>query len=218
MSKSPMGYIYPKRIQAILRGETPKISVSMYVDEVSENLKPGDTWEDADGNKWKINKYGDKIRESVMQEARMPWFCPKCGLIMSKRLDDKMYWSQGMCFECVLKRDQKMGIEGTFEAFQKKYINDRKIGFLKDAKIEIKKYLGDLSNIKNFVNEDGTLEEWTGSSDKVREFLENEVIEIEESLIKLGTKHSEKSKKKMSESHQGQIPWNKGRSNLMENK
>lgn len=185
MSKSPMGYIYPKYIQAILRGETPKISVSMYVDKASENLKPGDTWEDAEGNTWKINKYGDKIRESVMQDARMPWFCPKCSLIMSKRLDDKMYWSQGMCFECVLIRDQKMGLEGTFEAFQKKYITERKIGFFKDARIEIKKYLEDLSNTKNFVNEDGTLEEWVGDMGKVRTFFKKELGEIDKTLLKL---------------------------------
>lgn len=185
MSKSPMGYIYPKRIQAILRGETPKISVSMYVDEASENLKPGDTWEDAEGHKWKINKYGDKIRECVMQEARMPWFCPKCDSIMSKRLDDKMYWSQGMCFECVLKRDQKMGLEGTFEAFQEKFITDRKIGFFKDARLEINKYLEDLSNTKNFVNEDGTLEEWVGDMGKVRTFFEKELGEIDKTLLKL---------------------------------
>lgn len=182
-----MGYIYPKRIEAILRGETPKISVSMYVDKISEDLKPGDTWEDADGNEWKINKYGDKIRESVMEGARMPWFCPnpKCGRLMNKRLDDKMYWSQGMCFECVLIRDQKMGLEGTFEEFQRKFITDRKIGFLKDAQIEIKKYLEDLSNTKNFVNEDGTLEEWVGDMGKVKTFFETEIEEIDKTLLKL---------------------------------
>lgn len=192
MSKSPMGYIYPKYIKSILRGETPKISISMYVDKVAENVKPGDTWEDEEGHTWKTNKYGDNIRECVMQEARMPWFCPNCGLIMNKRLDDKMYLSQGMCFDCVLLRDQKMAIEGTFEAFQEKYINDRKVGFLKDARLEIKKYLGDLSNTKNFVNEDGTLEEWVGDMGKVKTFFQKELEEIDKTLLKLENKNGEK--------------------------
>lgn len=177
-----MGYIYPKVIQAVLRGETPKVSVSMYVEKATENLKPGDTWEDSDGRKWKINQHGDKIKETIMGEARMPWFCPNCELIMDKRLDNKMYWSQGMCFDCVLKRDQKMAIEGTFDAFQKKFLTDRKIGFFNDAKIEIKKYLSGITDSQNYINEDGSLEEWVGDMDKVRDFLKNELKEIDKSL------------------------------------
>ena len=140
MSKRKMGYIYPQVIKSILRGETPKTSISMYVEQAAKDLKPGDTWEDADGRKWKINEHGTKVRESVLQNARMPWWCPNCEKIMNKRLDDKMYRSQGMCFDCVIRRDTDMQIAGTFVEFQKKFVTERIVGFLKDAKIEIKKY------------------------------------------------------------------------------
>ncbi len=179
-----MGYIYPKVIKAILRGETPKISVSMYVDKAAKNLKPGDTWEDEYGKKWTIDEHGTKIKESIMQGARMPWFCPSCDGLMNKRLDDKMYWLQGICFDCVIRRDTDMQIAGTFENFQKKFLTDRIIGFLKDTKIEVKRYLKNLSDKQEFINEDGSLEEWTGSVQKVRDFFEKELIEIDKALVK----------------------------------
>lgn len=187
MSERKMGYIKPQVIRSILRGETPKISVSMYVEkaeQAAKDLKPGDTWEDAEGRKWKINEHGSKIRESIMQGARMPWFCPNCENIMNKRLDDKMYWSQGMCFDCVIVRDTDMQIAGTFDAFQKKFVTDRIVGFLKDAKIEIERYMDGLSDKQEFVNEDGSLEEWTGDIQKVRDFFEKELIELDKALIK----------------------------------
>lgn len=188
--KNKMGYIYPRAIQAILRGETPKMSVSMYVEkaeQAAKDLKPGDTWEDAEGRKWKINETGTKVRETIMDGARMPWWCPKCEKIMNKRLDDKMYWSQGMCFDCVIKRDTDMQIAGTFGGFEQKFLTDRIIGFLKDAKIEIERYMEGLSDKQEFVNEDGSLEEWTGDVQKVRDFLEKELTEIEKALIKAET-------------------------------
>lgn len=182
--KNAMGYIFPQVIRSVLRGETPKTSISMYVEKEAENLKPGDTWEDADGREWYINEHGTKVRKSILQSARMPWWCPKCEMIMNKHQDEKFYWSQGMCMNCVTRRDTDMKIDGTWEAYEKKVISDKVTGFLKDAKKEIVKYLESLSDTQTFVGEDGELEEWTGDVTQLREFLENEIVEIDKSLKK----------------------------------
>ena len=38
----------------------------------------------------------------------MPMFCPKCDVIMKKRLDNKFWSMFGHCFDCQLKIENKM--------------------------------------------------------------------------------------------------------------
>ena len=68
-------------------------------------------------------KSGDKISQmsDVMQEARMPLFCPKCKKVMKKRLDNKM-WNiyNHLLFDCQSKFENKLRIEGKYEDWEKK--------------------------------------------------------------------------------------------------
>ena len=77
---------------------------------------------------------GDKISRlsDVMKEARMPMFCPKCDVIMKKRLDDKFWNMYGHCFDCQIKVENKMRIDGTYEAWEKEKIKQNKISFIKE--------------------------------------------------------------------------------------
>jgi len=77
---------------------------------------------------------GDKISRlsDVMKEARMPMFCPKCDVIMKKRLDDKFWNMYGHCFDCQIKIENKMRIDGTYEAWEKEKIKQNKISFIKE--------------------------------------------------------------------------------------
>ena len=77
---------------------------------------------------------GDKISRlsDVMKEARMPMFCPKCDVIMKKRLDNKFWNMYGHCFDCQIKIENKMRIDGTYEAWEKEKIKQNKISFIKE--------------------------------------------------------------------------------------
>ena len=77
---------------------------------------------------------GDKISRlsDVMKEARMPMFCPKCDVIMKKRLDRKFWNMYGHCFDCQIKIENKMRIDGTYEAWEKEKIKQNKISFIKE--------------------------------------------------------------------------------------
>ena len=79
-------------------------------------------------------KSGDKISRlsDVMKEARMPMFCPKCDVIMKKRLDNKFWNMYGHCFDCQIKIENKMRIDGTYEAWEKEKIKQNKISFIKE--------------------------------------------------------------------------------------
>ena len=77
---------------------------------------------------------GDKISRlsDVMKEARMPMFCPKCDVIMKKRLDNKFWNMYGHCFDCQIKIENKMRIDGTYEEWEKEKIKQNKISFIKE--------------------------------------------------------------------------------------
>ena len=77
---------------------------------------------------------GDKISRlsDVMKEARMPMFCPKCDVIMKKRLDNKFWSMYGHCFDCQIKIENKMRINGTYEEWEKNKVRENKISFIKE--------------------------------------------------------------------------------------
>jgi len=86
------------------------------------------------GYKGKEQESGDQISRlsDIMKEARMPMFCPKCDVIMKKRLDDKFWSMMGHCFDCQIKIENKMRIDGTYEEWEKNKIRENKISFVKE--------------------------------------------------------------------------------------
>ena len=86
------------------------------------------------GYKGKEQESGDQISRlsDIMKEARMPMFCPECDKIMKKRLDDKFWMMFGHCFDCQIKIENKLRIEGKYEEWAEKKIRKNKIAFIKD--------------------------------------------------------------------------------------
>ena len=86
------------------------------------------------GYKGKEQESGDQISRlsDIMKEARMPMFCPNCDVIMKKKLDNKFWSMFGHCFDCQLKIENKMGIDGTYKEWEKNKIKENKISFVKE--------------------------------------------------------------------------------------
>ena len=70
----------------------------------------------------------------------MPWFCPKCDKVMKKRLDDKMWFLHDHCFDCQLKKEHKMRVDGTYDEWKEKKIVADKLAWIRDQKIMIKEF------------------------------------------------------------------------------
>ena len=87
-------------------------------------------------------KHGDKIDRlsEVMKEARMPWFCPSCKKAMKKKLDNKFWRINGHCFDCQIEMENKLRINGEYEQYAKKKINENKKSYLKDLKQSIEEF------------------------------------------------------------------------------
>ena len=111
-----------KAMQSILRGEAPEKRIMVGYQ----------------GDK-KVTNHGDKISElsEIMQEARMPWFCPSCKKTMKKRLDNKMWLLYTHCFDCQIKLENKMRIEGTFNEWAQQKVIANKLSWIREQKQQL---------------------------------------------------------------------------------
>ena len=192
-SSRPMGYIYPKRIQEILKGGNPLIKVGWNKNldgndvEYKENKhEVGDRWIDADGKEWE-QKEGYTISvPRYIEEARVPYACPKCSKDMydkEQKLNIKFYWIRGHCFDCQLKEETQVRVSGNWKKYEQTILIQNIMSFLNDSKKEILEYLPKITNKFEYVTEDGKLESWEGDMSGVKTFLEKELAIINDDLV-----------------------------------
>ena len=119
-------------LQSILRGETPERRIFV----ANEDLE----------FKKKLNKEKEEEKKRIdekfeaTKEARVPWFCPECTRIMKKRLDDRMWYLYGHCFECQVRVENKMRIEGTYDEWAEKKIIANKLAWITEQKQSIEEF------------------------------------------------------------------------------
>ena len=121
-----------KALQTILDGGTPerKIYIAKEDMEYKKSIQEKNRKEQE-----RINR-----KFEATKEARMPWFCPKCDKAMKKRLDDKMWFLHDHCFECQLKKEHKMRLDGTYNEWAEKKEIANKLAWIRDQKILIKEF------------------------------------------------------------------------------
>ena len=119
-------------LQSILRGEAPEKRILVAKEDLEFKKK-------LSREKEEEKKRIDEKFEAT-KEARVPWFCPECTRVMKKRLDDRMWYLYGHCFECQVRVENKMRIEGTYDEWAEKKIIANKLAWLKDQKQSIEEF------------------------------------------------------------------------------
>ena len=169
-------------LQSILRGETPERRIFV----ANEDLE----------FKKKLNKEKEEEKKRIdekfeaTKEARVPWFCPECTRVMKKRLDDRMWYLYGHCFDCQVRVENKLRIEGTYDEWAEKKIIANKLAWLKDQKQSIEEFKKqDKVEFWEQIRPDGysvDKETWNADFDKVKKEAD-EALEylqkIEDSLL-----------------------------------
>ena len=161
-----------KAMQSILRGETPEKRIMVGFDKKTE--KQGD----------QIDRLSD-----IMKEARVPWFCPKCKSVMKKRLDERMWYLHGHCFNCQITMENRMIIDGTFDDWEREKVKQNKLAWIHDKKQELIEFKNQKPmEAYNQISPDGhsvEKEKWTQNFEELKKQA-NEALEhlekIEESL------------------------------------
>lgn len=152
--------------------------------------KVGEVWIDEQGKRCE-QKEGYITRESqnaeVFNQLRNELYdektCPKCGKLMTKRLDKKYFLWHQKCMDCVIEFETRLRIQGKFEEYEKQRIKNNIDSFLNDATKE-KEFIKDaLCKDYEIVLENGDIEKWTGAK-IAPELVESEFIKFKERLYK----------------------------------
>jgi hypothetical protein len=145
-----------------------RIQVGFDGDKKEENIdrQVGEKWFDSDGNEWEQKK-GYKVKLGKVWQQELHEYlnsfpnCPKesCTCGMPKRLDEKMKKIHGMCFDCVVKMEHKIRIEGKWQEYEKTKMKENALAWLKEAERDKNLIVEELSRLE-FANEFGDVEKW----------------------------------------------------------
>ena len=152
-------------LQSILRGETPEKRILVAKEDLEFKKK---LRREKEEEKKRIDE-----KFEATKEARMPWFCPECDKIMKRRLDNKMWYLYGHCFDCQIKIENKMRIDGTYDDWAEQKVIANKLAWIKEQKQAIEEFKKQKSpEFLQQVRPDGysvDTEKWNMDMSKVQE-------------------------------------------------
>ena len=96
----------------------------------------------------------DKIKDMVL----MPLSCPNCGGLMKMHDIEKKMWAiHKTCFDCVLKKETQIKIEGKWEEYERSMMNANKNAMVEDLEAAMEEWF---TQSDTFVTEQGDVESW----------------------------------------------------------
>lgn len=113
-----------KNISRVARGDKVEKKIYVQMEDVDEKKKRQE--------QIKLDREKSSQRSEALSEARTPWFCPSCKKVMKHRNDDKMYRLNGHCFDCQVKFENKLRIEGKYEDWSKKRVLNNKLAWVNE--------------------------------------------------------------------------------------
>ena len=161
-----------KRMRNIIAGNAnDRTQTQVGWEKINHDHQEGDVWEDR-GKQWTI-KNGIKQTMTKLDSLKnlvvMPLTCPSCDRPMKiHHLNKKMYTIHNKCFDCVIEEETKMKIDGTWEEYSKKQMNENKNASLVDFENALEAWMKEKDTI---VTEAGDIENWT-STNKTKAYEE----------------------------------------------
>lgn len=176
-----------RKINEVMKKNDERIVVG-WRPGLEEEHKEGDVWETLDGKKWTI-KNGVRQVVTKLQDAKTPWWCPKCEKSMNHRLDTKFWRIRGHCFDCNVKEETKMRAEGRWKEYEQMIMKANYIAALKDRIAELQDYHDTVSNPEIIHADDYEkrilmVERWNVDLDKIRADLREELDVLRDNLVK----------------------------------
>ena len=136
-----------KARESILRGETPEKRIIVSFEDPKEKKE----------REKQIKEERERSNERIdaLKEAKMPWFCPECNKVMKQRLDDKMYRLYNHCFDCQVKLENKLRVEGKYEEWEEKKVLNNQLSYIKDQIQSVEDWVDESENSPTIFNQVG---------------------------------------------------------------
>ena len=171
----PLGYIFPKRIQSAIAGENTR--ATFYYGGQSED--------EADKKRREAEAKEKLDKETMFKEVRElyipPNFCPVCNKNM-KKLDNKAWSKRGICFDCVVRVESHLRAVGKYKEYEEQLTLRNYKAYLIDVRGEANDFVTNLKDEIKVVNHDGTFDTLSGDQQKVRDFMNSEIKDLDKKL------------------------------------
>jgi len=154
------------RIRNLIAGKHgEKVSIQVGYETKQEEHVEGDiwiennkTWTISNGIKQTVTKF-DKLKSYI----KYPLVCPNCKTHFSLTdLNKKMYNIHEKCFDCVIKMETKLKLEGKYEEYEYNLMNQNRTSYLEEFERALTEY--ETSLPESHYTEDGQKESWQGGS------------------------------------------------------
>lgn len=149
--------------------------------------KEGDVWEE-NGKYWTFKK-GIKISSTKLDKAKSyihpSLLCPECSKLMNTQHDKKMFTIHKVCFDCVIKYETKLKMEGKYQEYEDNIIKSNANFMLDEFVNGFDSFLDSMGSDTGFVTEQGDIEDWhIKVLDKIA-IREQVLKDVEETRVKL---------------------------------
>jgi hypothetical protein len=162
--------------------------------------KVGDIWEDSNGYIWEQKEYG-RVRQSkssdTMSDVRnylqQISTCKASDCDVSGKYsnaDKKLISKTGYCAGCLAKREFQIKYDGLWEAYSEYRIYSNMAAHGTDILEKLNNAYKEVSNIHEYVNEDGSVERWKNDKDveelkaEIQKDIDNGKLELIEVIEK----------------------------------
>jgi hypothetical protein len=149
----------------------------------------GDVWEEF-GKKWTL-KNGVKMSVNKLDKAkkytRIPLLCPDCSKPMKTEYDKKMFMVHKMCFDCTIKMETQLKIEGRYQEYEDKQVKSNANFMLDEFVNGFDSFLDSFDSNNGFVTEQGDIEDWHVKALDKQKIREQVMKDVEEARAKLNS-------------------------------
>lgn len=170
--------------------------------EPEPTRKEGDVWEDVNGKKWTIK---NGIRQSVtkLDDAKTPWWCPRCSKPLNHRFDIKFWRIRGHCMDCVIKDETEIRKQGKWEEYERKIMLRNYIAEVEDKIVELQSYHDQVNKPEFLLMNENTktvqlMEKWDVDVERVKADLKKDIEMLQqyldETIAKYGTGEDDETK------------------------
>ena len=165
-----------KARQDIMSGKTPEKRIFVHMEDLEEKKKRED--------EIKTEREQKNERMDALKGAKTPWFCPECNKVMKSHLDDKMYRLHNQCFDCQVRFENKLRIEGKYDEWEQKKVLNNQLSYIKDQIESIEDWKKEASNPFDVFDSIGVKEielkkeKWTQNKEQVEKMSEEALEEL----------------------------------------
>ena len=170
-------FMHPTRrklVNMIQNGEYEK-DTQISLSDIKETTKRevGDVWEE-NGVVWEQKSYGrvkqskasselSKVRKYLEKTSECK--SSECNTNKYSNSDKKLISKTGYCSICLAKLEQIIKLDGLWEAYNEYKIYSNMATYGTDVLEKWNQALNEVSNIHEYINDDGSIEKWSSNED-----------------------------------------------------